>query len=128
MKQELYDIKPLVPIPDYSFLFYTILILFTTLIVALAIYWIVAILARRKITQRQEILAYLRSLDRRESKRVAYEITRLGRHLVTNESTLKIYEELLRRLARYKYRAKVPPLDEETNRYIDLFLKMGDDG
>jgi len=122
------DIRPLVDIPDLSFYLYLAVVTVVTLLVVVFLYWIIRLVGRKRITREKEILTHLRSLDRRDSKRVAYEITLKGRYLVKDSATLKIYEELLRRLAPYKYRKEVPPIDEETNRYIDLFLKMRDDG
>ena len=128
MMEKLRDIKPLVVIPDYSFYLYLLMILGVTIAVALLVYWIIRVMSRKKIRKKEEVLKQLRSLDLSDSKKVAYEITKKGRFLVDSSSSLKVYEELLRRLAKYKYKKEVPPLDSETKRYIKLFLQMGEDG
>ena len=126
--EKLRDIKPLVEIPDFSFYIYLFFILLATLLAALFIYWIIKKIGQKRVDERKAILAELQSLDLSDAKRVAYTITKKGKILVKDSSTLKIYQELLRRLARYKYKKEVPPLDEETKRYIKLFLNMGRDG
>jgi len=125
--EELRDIKPLVEIGDYSFYLYLGLIFFVTAAVAAMVYWIIRLIGQKRTDRYREILRQLRALDLEDSKKVAYAITKKGRYLVRDSSRLRIYEELLRRLARYKYKKEVPPLDEETRRYIELFLKMGHD-
>ena len=126
--EQLRDIKPLVEIPDFSFYIYLFFIFLATLLAALFIYWIIKKLGQKRIDEKRAVLEELQSLDLSDAKRVAYAITKKGKILVKDSSTLKIYEELLRRLAKYKYKKDVPPLDSETKRYIKLFLNMGKDG
>ncbi len=125
---ELRDIKPLVEIPDYSFFLYVAVITFVTVFVAAAIYWLIKVLSQKRAEKKEDYRKILQTMDLNDSKKVAYLITRYGKHLIKDSSALKIYEELLKRLAKYKYKKEVPPLDEETKRYIKLFLKMDQDG
>ena len=126
--EKLRDIKPLVEIPDYSFYLYIFLMLLATLVVVVTIYWLITRVSQKRIDERKAILQELQALDFDDPKKVAYLITKKGKLLVKDSSSLKIYEELLRRLAKYKYKKDVPPLDTETKRYIKLFLNMGKDG
>ena len=125
---ELRDIKPLVEIPDYSFFLYVAVITFVTVFVAAAIYWLIKVLSQKRAEKKEDYRKILQTMDLNDSKKVAYLITKYGKHLIKDSSALKIYEELLKRLAKYKYKKEVPPLDEETKRYIKLFLKMDQDG
>ncbi len=122
--EKLRDIKPLVEIPDYSFYLYLFLIFLATLAAALFVYLLIRIATKKKIDKRKQIVAQLNRLDLNDAKHTAYTITKLGRYVIKDSSSLRIYEELLKRLAKYKYKKEVPPLDDETKKYIKLFLKM----
>jgi len=127
--EQLRDIKDLVDIPDLSFWLYVALLFFVTLAVALAVYGLIRLVSRKKVDERQRTLERLRRIaEEGDAKKIAYAVTLEGPKLIRDSSALKIYEELLRRLARYKYKKKVPPLDGETRRYLELFLRMGRDG
>ena len=127
MMEKLKDIKPLVEIPDYSFYLYLGFIVLATLLAALAVYMLIKLIGKKKQDRRQEILQRLRSMDLDDAKRVAYEFTKWGRYLVTDESRAKMYEELVRKLTRYKYKKDVPSLDEETKKELKLFLRVNDE-
>ncbi len=126
--EKLRDIKPLVEIPDFSFYLYIFFIMLATLLTVVVIYWMIKKVSQKREDNRKKILQELQALDLNDPKKVAYTITKKGKILVKDSSSLKIYEELLRRLAKYKYKKNVAPLDNETKRYIKLFLNMGKDG
>ena len=88
--EKLRDIKPLVEIPDYSFYLYLGFIATATILAALAVYLLIKLVGKRSKSRRQEVLERLRALDLDESKRVAYEFTKWGRYLATDESRAKI--------------------------------------
>lgn len=125
--EQLRDIKPLVEIPDYSFFLYLLFIVVVTTLAAVAVYLVIRLFGRKKKNRRAEILARLRSLDLADAKKTAYEITRWGRYIVTDESRARLYEDLVRKLTRYKYKKEVPPLDEDIKRQIHLFLRVNDE-
>ncbi len=125
--EKLKDIKPLVEIPDYSFYLYLGFILFATLLAAVGVYFFIRLLSRKKRDRKRELLEYLRGLDLNDSKRVAYEITKWGRYLVSDESRARLYGELVRKLTPYKYKKEVPPLSDEIKREIRLFLRVNDE-
>ncbi len=125
--EQLRDIKPLVEIPDYSFFLYLLFIVVATTLAAVAVYLVIRLFGRKKKSRRAEILARLRSLDLADAKKTAYEITKWGRYIVTDESRARLYEDLVRKLTRYKYKKEVPPLDEDIKRQIQLFLRVNDE-
>ncbi len=122
-----HDIKPLVEIPDYSFYLYLLFILVATTLAAVLVYLLIRLLSRKKENSRAQILRRLRGLDMSDAKKVAYEITKYGRYIVTDESRARIYEDLVRKLTRYKYKKEVPPLDEDIKKEIRLFLRVNDE-
>ncbi|MRI59213.1 MAG: hypothetical protein C6H99_06895 [Epsilonproteobacteria bacterium] len=127
MMEKLKDIKPLVEIPDYSFYLYLGFIVVVTLLASLAVYLLIKLMTKKGKNRRQEILEHLRSMDLKQSKNVAYEFTKWGRYLVRDESQAKMYEDIVRKLTRYKYKKEAPPLDEELKREIKLFLRVNDE-
>jgi len=98
-----------------------------TTLVAVLVYLVIKAFGSRKRNRREEILRKLRALDLDDAKEAAYMITRYGRYLVNDSARAKIYEELVRRLTPYKYKKEVPPLDNETRRMIQLFLRVHDE-
>jgi len=65
----------------------------------------------------------LKSVDFTNSKEAAYKITKYGRELVYDDRSYKIFEELLKKVQKYKYKKEVPLVDEETKKYFKLFLE-----
>ncbi len=124
---KLKDIKSLVDIPDYSFYLYLLFIIVVTTLAAVFVYFLLRILSRKKINKKEEIKKRLRSLDLNDAKTVAYEITRYGRYLVSDESKARLYEDLVKKLTPYKYKKEVPPLNEELKKEIKLFLQVHDE-
>ena len=125
--EKLRDIKGLVEIPDFSFYLYILFVVVVTTLVAVLVYLVIKAFGSKKRNRREEILRKLRALDLDDAKEAAYMITRYGRYLVNDSARAKIYEELVRRLTPYKYKKEVPPLDNETRRMIQLFLRVHDE-
>ena len=125
--EKLRDIKPLVAIPDYSFYLYIVFIVVVTSLAAILVYLLIRVLSRKKENRQKEILRRLRGLDLHDAKKVAYKITKYGQFIVTDEARARLYEDLVRKLTRYKYKKEVPPLDEELKREIKLFLRVHDE-
>ncbi len=125
--EKLKSIKPLMEIPDYSFYLYLLFIVVVTTLAAVLVYLLLRALSRKKISKKEEIKKRLRSLDLKDAKRVAYEITKYGRYLVSDESKARLYEDLVKKLTLYKYKKEVPPLGEELKREIKLFLQVHDE-
>ncbi len=122
------DIKPLLPIPDISiYLFSAIVAISFLLITAAAIYGWHTWQKQRKKDPRIEWLNRLESIDYENPKKAAYIMTRYGRLLAEEKRQKEIMEQLLPRLQKYKYRRVVPSLDEETKRFMKLFIEMTKD-
>ncbi len=125
--EQLRDIKPLVEIPDFSFYLYIAFIALMTTLAALLVYFLIKLLSRKKREKREDILAKLRMLDLNNPKEVAYAITKFGKFIVRDEASARLYEDLVRKLTRYKYKREVPPLPEDLKREIKLFLQVHDE-
>ena len=122
------DIKPLLPIPDIS-VYLTIgavvvgLVLLGTLGYFAIRWW----RSHRRIDPRLKWLEALDRIDYDDPKQAAYLFTRYARLLAEEKRQKEIYAQLLPRLERYKYRRDVPALDEETKRFMQLFIEMTHD-
>jgi len=124
-KLPLRDIKPLLPIPDISLYLFAALVLAGLLVAAaLAIYGWKWWRANRRKDPRLLWLEQLERIDYDRPKKAAYTMTKYGRLLAQEKRQKEIMAQLLPRLERYKYKKAVPPLDEETKRFMHLFIEM----
>ena len=122
------DIKPPVEIPDMSFWLYWGLILLGAAILLVAGFSLVRYLMGLRRENRAK--AYLEALHRIEwsdPKRAAYEATKYGRLLATDERRKELFSQLLPLLERYKYRKEVGPVDEETLKRFELYKQVCDE-
>jgi len=115
---KLKDIKPLVQIPLHNeqhfnyWIFAVILALILILIIL-----ILFIKKHLKIKKEKEKLLSLIN----EPKKFAYEFNKAKKFV--NKKNSKLFEEIKKRLATYKYKKEVEPMDEETKKLIKEFLK-----
>jgi hypothetical protein len=122
------DIKPLLPIPDVSIYLFLALVFMGLLVMgALVWYGWKWWKSHRKSDPRLRWLEQLDRIDYNNPKKAAYLMTKYGRLLAEDKRREEILEQLLPRLERYKYRREVPPLDEETKRFMKLFVEMSHD-
>ena len=122
------DIKPLLLIPDISlYLFIALIGVVTLLLIAVGIFAWRWWQKHRHIDPRIGWLQALDRIDYTNPKKAAYIMTKYGRLLAEDKRREEILEQLLPRLERYKYQKEVPPLDEETKRYMRLFIEMSHD-
>ncbi len=122
------DIKPLLPIPDISIYQFLALSAITFLVVvALAIFGWRRWQESREKDPRLKWLRRLEKIDYDDAKKAAYIMTRYGRLLAKEKRQQEIMVQLLPRLERFKYKKSVPPLDEETKRFMKLFIEMTKD-
>jgi len=125
---ELRDIKPLLEIPDSSYVLFMISLLFIAIIILYLLYnfgkrlW-----ENRKKNMREVYFKRLKSVDWSDSKKTAYEVTFLGRILSTEPRIEEIYKQLLPLLSSYKYQKVVPSVNEETLRQYDLLVHVVDE-
>ena len=119
------DIKPLLPIPDVSiYLTMGLGLAFLLVVVAGAIFLRKWWQAHKRRDPRIVWLKKLDAVEYEKPKEAAYLMTRYGRLLAEDKRRQEILAQLLPRLERYKYKRDVPPLDEETKRYMQLFIEM----
>ena len=122
------DIKPPVEIPDMSFWLYWGVILLGAAILLVAGFFLVRYLMGLRRENRAKV--YLEALHRIEwsdPKRAAYEATKYGRLLATDERRKELFSQLLPLLERYKYRKEVGPVDEETLKRFELYKQVCDE-
>jgi len=128
MKEQLRDIKPLVEIPDASYLLYWLLVLISVAVLAAALLLLVRKLLR--LCQKNLARIYLEELyriDWNHPKDAAYKVTEYGRLLATDERRQELFAQLVRLLEQYKYRKNVHAVDEDTIRHFELYRKVCDE-
>ena len=123
----LHDIKPLVEVPDNSFMFLIIIAVVSLLILIALVIWIVSIYKQSKAENlRKSYLEKIHNIDTDNAKEAAYEISHYGRLLAQNKRELEMLESLDSRLNQYKYKKEVEKLDDDTLSYYRLFLEVLD--
>ncbi|MCK9373149.1 MAG: hypothetical protein M0P91_08110 [Sulfuricurvum sp.] len=122
-----YDIKPLVAVPDYSFYFFIVLTMITIAIAVSTVLFLVKKFRRRGESERQQRYAQLSSIDLSDPKKAAYAMCEIGRYFAReNERSEKGYRNLFERLEPYKYAPNVDDIDDETIGYYRLYLSIID--
>jgi len=128
MTEELRDIKPLLEIHDTSYYIYLAIIGVIALLLLSIIYFVVKkFILNRKESQAQKYLRQLKRIDWSDAKSSAYLVTYLGRKLVNSQRTEEIYNQILPMLEKYKYRADVPSVDDETLKQYELLVHVLDE-
>lgn len=127
--ENLREIRDLEPIPDLSLYFFlgavAILLLFVG---ALGYSLYKHYRQKHRLDLRRKVLHRLREVDFSDPKKAAYEITRYGRFLATDERSQKLFAQLLPRLEKYKFTPNPPPVfDAEDIKYYDLFVESVDE-
>jgi hypothetical protein len=124
----LHDIKPLVDIADYSIYYFSALIVIVVAVIAAGLffawkYWT----QKNRHTLRKEHSRLLHEIDFSNPKAAAYAISKYG-YTFRDDGTrhYEAYENLLARLAPYKYKKSVDTIDEETKGYYDIYIGMID--
>ena len=126
---KLHDIKPLVAIEDYSFYYFLAVSFIAVLLLVGAAYLLLKWLKQRKKENlRKKHLEILRSIDlRSDPKKAAYMLTKYGATFKDDDARHKeMYENMLEKLQRYKYKKEVEPFDDETISIIELYRDICD--
>ncbi len=124
----LHDIKPLVEIPDYSIYYFSLLIVVGVVLIATLLFFLWRFWSHRNRNNvRKNDFKALQGVDFGDAKAAAYAITRYG-YTFRNDGARQreAFENLLARLAPYKYRKTVDPIDEETRGYYNIYVGMID--
>lgn len=125
---ELRDIKPLLEIPDNSYILFVLLASFMVLIVLTLLFILGKRLwEKRKVNMRKVYFERLKTVDWSDSKKAAYEVTFFGRALANEPRIEEIYKQLLPMMTIYKYKKEVPPVNEETLKHYDLLVHVVDE-
>jgi hypothetical protein len=122
------DIKPLMEVPDQSFYIFMGVVVLSLIILIGGSYLFIRWYKRRK-TQNLRKTTYQKLLyvDLKNPKKAAYEVTELGLFFrEDSQRTQEMYDNLVARLERYKYKKEVEPIDMETQSYIELYQGMID--
>ena len=128
MNDKLRDIKPLLEIPDSSYYIYLALMGLLALLLLGVLYFVIKkFLLNRKESQAQKYLQRLKRVDWSDAKSSAYLVTYLGRNLAQDERTEEIFNQMLPLLEKYKYRAEVPSVDDETLKQYELLVHVLDE-
>jgi hypothetical protein len=124
----LHDIKPIVEIEEYSLYYLIVLVIVAAVFIFTIAYLIYKWLKKRnRYNRRREHFKLLNSLDFGNAKESAYTITLFGATFKDDSLRHKeMYENLLGRLERYKYKKEVGTFDSETISYIELYKGMID--
>ena len=118
------DIKGIVQIPDMSFYIFLALVVIGVLIALSLVIYLLGIIKKRKKSKRKLYIQKLKSIDTKNSKKAAYLITKYARKLAKTKEEKGILDQLLKELERYKYVKNAPPFDEESKKYLKLFLEV----
>ena len=124
----LHDIKPIVDVQEYS-LYYFLVASFVVLLLVLGIIFLLYkwFKKRNEFNIRKEHLKILRSINTKDAKKAAYDITHYGATFEDDSPRHKeMYKNLVSRLEAYKYKKSVDDLDSETLGYFELYKEMCD--
>jgi len=124
----LHDIKPLLEIKEYSFYYFFGMSLFILFLACGIIYLTYRYIKNKnRFNIKKEHLKLLKSINLQDAKRAAYDITFYGASFKDDSPRhVEMYNNLLSRLERYKYKKDVEPIDKETLGYIELYKEMCD--
>ncbi len=126
--EELKDIRALEPITDINLYLLIVISIFITLIISALLYKLISTIRKKKRDSlRKEVLEKLKSIDLNNPKKAAYGITKYGRFLVQDSQSQEIFQQLLLRVEKYKFKKDVPLFDDETINYYNLFIKSIDE-
>lgn len=123
MMEELRDIKGLVAIPDFSWVF----LLMGILCMACMLGWIVWKIGRKKkiLNPKEEALSFLQTLSLDDAKVCAYAFSQFG-SLIIDDANKVAFELLQKKLHYYKYRSYNAPLSEEEKALWQQLLGKND--
>ena len=124
----LHDIKPLMEVPDNSFVLLGGIIIVATLLLSGGLYLLYKFVkSRQTLNLRKVHFDALGKVDFSDPKKAAYAITDHGRIFADDSERLReAYDNLVVRLNRYKYRKSVEAVDEESRSYYKIYLGMID--
>ena len=128
LSAQLRDIKPLLEIPDSSYIIYWGLIIFGSLLLLGILFFVgKKFWENRKINLEKGYLEVLKNIDWKDTKKSAYEATHYARLLATDERRKELFSQLEPMLEQYKYKKVVDALDVDTHNKFNLYVQVTDE-
>ena len=125
---QLHDIKPLLEIPDSSYIIYWGLIGFVSLLALGVLFFLLKKLwDNRKINLEKGYLEAIKKIDWVDTKKSAYEATHYARLLATDERRKELFSQLEPMLEQYKYKKEVAEVDSDTHNKFNLYVQVADE-
>ena len=122
------DIKPLMEIPDYSYYLFVGIVALLSIVLFLLLFSLVRhFWKNKKANMKKLYLKQLKDINWKDSKKAAYEVTKLGRHFIDDKRCSEIYQQLLPMLEVYKYKKEVPKVSNETLKQYNLLVHVIDE-
>ncbi|WP_457564979.1 hypothetical protein [Caminibacter sp.] len=116
MNLPLRDIKPNVEIIDYGWWFFVVFLVILSIVLLFLIYkWL-------KNRKKNPALIMLKNLDFSNSKKTAYIFSKYAKEFV-NETNKELFEEIEKKLVKFKYKPDVPEMDEKLIEKIKAFIR-----
>ena len=128
MVNTLRDIKPLIPIEDYSWL----LLVITLILGGLLGYWLFKQVYAKtvggcKIDCEKYYFHKFSTIDWSDPKEAAYLATRYGLVLAKDRRRKELFSQLRENLEQYKYKPDIDSVDEKTINYYNLYKQVCDE-
>ena len=115
------DIKSLETIPDFSLYIFILIISIAIFIFIVVVYMLIKFFKRKKSNK---YLYYneLKNIDFKNTKEAAYKITKYGKMIISQDREIKLYEELVHELEKYKYKKVVNNIDTKVMQKFEIFM------
>lgn len=123
---KLHDIKPLVEIPDNSFFIFLAIVVVAIILIVVLIFLGIKLYKNRKKSSRKIYFEILENIDFSDTKKSAYTITKYSRLLARNEREIRLCEELIEDLEKYKYKKEVDECDDKIKAKFSNFMDVID--
>ena len=127
-KLQLHDIKPLVEVSDYTHIYFGVIVVIVSIVIAGAIYLLWNYIKhRKKVDIRKIHLKKLLEVTYDDPKKAAYLLTKYGATFKDDDTRHKeLYANMLSHLEKYKYKKEVEPFDSKTISIINLYKEVCD--
>jgi len=104
---EIYDIKPIVQIQDFTIYIYYGLIVVSFLFLLFVIYFIFILFKKKEVSKDKEYFTILNNIDFNNTKESSYLISRYGRLLAKSEREKRLIDDIHNDLEVYKYKKNI---------------------
>ncbi len=115
------DLKGLEAIPDISFYLFILLIIVCIVILSSLIFLLYKFFKSRN-NPRKMYYKKLQELDLNDTKNAAYTMSKYIKKLAKNDREIKLAQELISDLEKYKYKKNVEAFDNNIHRKYELFM------